>query len=82
MLTLLLPLATALLAHTDWRMLAILLPPGSVYFGSTEAPNLWWLIGPVGTAGAALVLTRRSLLRGESELREWYNQNHGVSATG
>ena len=49
-LTLLLPLATALLAHSDWRMLAILLPPGSVYFGSTESPNLWWLIGPASAA--------------------------------
>ncbi len=79
-LTLLLPLMTVLLAHSDWRMLAILLPPGSVYFGSTESTNLWWALGPCSAAVFALLLARWSLLRGEAELRLWYDQNHGLSA--
>jgi hypothetical protein len=80
-LTLLLPLITALLAHSDWRMLAVILPPGSVYFGSTESPSLWWAMGPLCAAVFALLLTRRSLMHGEAELRRWYDQNHGVSTT-
>lgn len=72
-LTLLLPLVTALLAHTNWRMLAILLPPGSVYFGSTEAPNLWWLIGPLSAGVVTLLLARNALLQCDTELRRWYN---------
>lgn len=79
-LTLLLPLVTVLLAHTDWRFLAILLPPGSVYFGATDSPNLLWLLGPVVFAVAALALTRWSLQHGEAELRRWYDLNHGAQA--
>ena len=79
-MTLLLPLVTALLAHTDWRPLAMLLPPGSVYFGSTEAPNLLWVIGPMSVAVFTLLLARRSLLHADADLRKWYDQNHGMSA--
>ncbi len=80
-LTLLLPLVTAMLAYTDWRPLAMLLPPGSVYFGSTETPSLYWLLGPGSVGVVTLLLARRSLLHGEADLRKWYNQNHGLKAT-
>ena len=54
-LTLVLPIVTGLLAQSDWRTLAVLLPPGGVYFGSTESPNLWWMIGPL-SAGVITLL--------------------------
>jgi hypothetical protein len=79
-LTVLLPLAAMILAHTDWRMLAILLPPGGVYFGATESANLWWLIGPAGSAVFTLWLARWSLRHCESDLRHWCNMNHGAGA--
>jgi hypothetical protein len=78
-LTLLLPLVTVLLARTDWRALAVLLPPGSIYFGATDAPDAWWLLGPFSAAIATLWFARRSLLHCESELRHWCDQNHGVA---
>jgi hypothetical protein len=78
-LTMLLPLATCLLAYSDWSRLAILLPPGSVYFGSTESPNFWWMIGPL-TMGVMTLLTARSaLLRCVADLHFWYDGNHGVN---
>jgi hypothetical protein len=80
-LTVMLPLVTMLLAHTEWRNLAVLLPPGSVYFGSTELTNLWWLIGPLSIATFTLWLARWSLRHCETDLRRWYDQNHGVSAS-
>lgn len=76
-LTLLLPLATGLLAHGDGRMLAILLPPGSVYFGSTTPPNLWWMLGPLVAGGATLWLTRSALAGCDAELRRWYDLHQG-----
>jgi hypothetical protein len=80
-LTVMLPLVTMLLAHSEWRSLAVLMPPGSVYFGATEAASLWWLIGPLSVATFTLGLARWSLQRCEADLRRWYDQNHGVSAT-
>jgi hypothetical protein len=77
-LTLLLPLLTCLLAHSNWRTLAILLPPGSVYFGSTDSPNLWWMIGPLSVGVFTLLLTRKALLQCESDLHIWYNWNQGI----
>lgn len=78
-LTLLLPLVTCLLASSDWRMLAIVLPPGSVYFGSTESPNLWWLIGPLTFGVFTLFVARRSLQQCEAQLHLWYDHNHGIN---
>ena len=80
-LTVMLPLTTMLVAHTDWRMLAVFLPPGSVYYGATATASLWWLTGPLSAAVFTLWLARRSLLRCESDLRQWYDRNHGASAT-
>jgi hypothetical protein len=79
-LTLVLPLLATLLAHTDWRSIAVLLPPGSVYFGATDAPNGYWMLGPISAALWAIYLARRSLRSGESELRRWYDQNHGAAS--
>ena len=78
-LTLMLPLATCLLAHSDWCRLAILLPPGSVYFGSTDSPGLWWMIGPL-SVGVTLLIARRALLQCESDLHRWYDKHHGINA--
>ena len=80
-LTLLLPLATFVLAKSDWPRLAVLLPPGSVYFGSTAATDLWWMIGPLCAGVFTLLLVRRSLERCDGELRAWYDRNHGLKAS-
>jgi hypothetical protein len=74
-LTLLLPLATGLLAQTEWRAAAMLLPPGSVYFGATSVPNLWWMLGPLAAGVCTLLLTRQALRHCEAELRRWYNHH-------
>ena len=79
-LTMLLPLATYLLAKSDWPMLAVILPPGSVYFGTTGAANAWWMIGPVLAGLATLLLARQALERCDAELRLWYDRHHGVTA--
>jgi hypothetical protein len=78
-LTLLLPMVTGLLAKTEWRLFAVVLPPGSVYFGSTEAPTLWWMLGPVTAGVLTLVIARRTLVHCEAELRCWYDRNHGIN---
>ena len=80
-LTLLLPMLTVLLANTAARPLAMLLPPGSVYFGAAEAPDLLWMIGLLASAALALMLARRSLAHGEADLRRWLDRNHGLHAT-
>lgn len=80
-LTVLLPLVSVILAHSGWRMLALLLPPGSVYFGATQSASLWWLVGLLSIAVFTLWLARWSLQRCEADLRQWYDKNHGVSAS-
>ncbi len=77
-LTLLLPLVTGLLAYSDWRALAVLLPPGSVYYGSTGSPNLWWLLGPVSAGALTLLLAQQALVRCDGDLRGWYERNCGM----
>ena len=78
-LTLLLPLVTALLAHSDWQLLAVLLPPGSLYFGATTSPSLWWMLGPLAASAVTLLLARDSLFHCETQLRQWYDRNHGIN---
>jgi len=78
-LTLVLPLVTALLAQSDWRMLAILLPPGGVYFGSTESPSLWSMIGPLSAGVVSMLFARRAIFQCERDLRHWCEQNHGIN---
>jgi hypothetical protein len=78
-LTILLPLVTCLLAKNDCQLLATLLPPGSVYFGATETPSLWWMIGPLSIGVFTLVLARNALLQCVRQLHLWYDKNHGVN---
>jgi hypothetical protein len=77
-LTMLLPLATYLLAQSDWPMLAHLLPPGSVYFGATAPPDLAWVLGLLIVGIVTLWLTRHSLRHCESDLRRWYDRHQGL----
>jgi hypothetical protein len=77
-LTLLVPIGTVLLAYSDWRPLAVLLPPGSVYYGSTASPNLWWLLGPVSAGALTLLLAHQALARCDADLRGWYERNCGI----
>lgn len=80
-LTVFVPLATVLISQSNWPLLAVLLPPGSVYFGSTGDASAAWLIGPLTLAAFTLWLARRSLEHCESDLRCWYEQNHGLRAS-
>jgi hypothetical protein len=78
-LTVLVPLFTAVLADGRWRMLAMILPPGSVYFGATASANVWWMLGPLLVGAVTLRIARGSLLHCEQQLREWYGRNHGLN---
>jgi hypothetical protein len=79
-LTLLVPLAAFLAAQAGWPGLALLLPPGSIYFGTTQAPGLAWLIGPLLAGAVALYLARQSLRQCEADLRRWLD-HHGGSVS-
>jgi hypothetical protein len=69
-------MVTCLLAQSDWSRLAVLLPPGSVYFGSIDSPDAWWLIGPLSVGVLTLLIARLALRNCEFELHRWYGQNH------
>jgi hypothetical protein len=71
-----LPLGTLLLYHSDWRWLAPLLPPGSVFQPAHGSPLSWWP-GPLLGAVSTLALARFSLAHGDRELRRWYDAHHG-----
>jgi hypothetical protein len=77
-LTVLVPLATYLIAQSDWRAFAPLLPPGSVYFGATASPDLAWALGLLFVGIVTLGLTRHSLRHCEGDLRHWYDQHQGA----
>jgi hypothetical protein len=58
-------------------VLAALVPPGAV-FQALEVPPSWaWLPGPACVAIAALLMTHVARTRCVSELRVWYDANHG-----
>ncbi len=79
-LTMLLPLATYLVAQNVSVEAATLLPPGGVYFGATELPGLAWMAGSLLAGVLTLVLAKRSLTGCDADLRRWYNANHGLRA--
>jgi hypothetical protein len=79
MLTVGLPLAALVAYQGEWRELAVLLPPASVY-QPANGPPLSWLPGPLLGGTVALMLTRFSLRHGDRELRRWYDAHHGNRA--
>jgi hypothetical protein len=79
-LTLLLPLATYLVAQNVSVEAAAWLPPGGVYFGATQLPGLSWMLGPLAAGLLTLYLAKRSLAGCDADLRRWYNANHGLRA--
>ncbi len=80
-LTMLLPLATYLLAQAGWPALATLLPPGSMYFGITGSPTWLWAAGVMTLGLSTLILTRIALRDCDTELRGWYQKHHGVRSS-
>ena len=79
-LTLLLPLATYLLAQAGWPMLATLLPPGSMYFGITGSLTWLWAGSVLALGLCTLILTRIALRDCDHRLRSWYQHHHGLHA--
>jgi hypothetical protein len=77
LLTLGLPGLTYVLYLAGLPMLAMLLPPGSVYSAVAEPLTLTWLVSPVLMGVAGLVIARSALARADAELRAWYDLNHG-----
>src|SRR4029077_8454473 len=75
MLTVGVPLATYALFRAAMPMVAMLLPPGTVYGPVAGYPPMYWLLGPVLGAALTLFLARRTLARCDRELREWYAVN-------
>jgi hypothetical protein len=57
--------------------MAALVPPGAVYQSLTREPSLIWLPGPVAFAGLALYFSTRARVGCVSDLRQWYDENHG-----
>jgi hypothetical protein len=77
LLTVGLPLGAFALTRLGWPLAGAWLPPGMVYRAGAGPVALAWLVGPILTAGAALVVARRSLAECDARLRRWYDQYHG-----
>jgi hypothetical protein len=75
-----LPLLGWGLARSGVSVLVPLLPPGTVYMGTTEAGAWAWTLGAVLCAALALGLGWSARTRCQHELRQWYNLHHGVKA--
>jgi hypothetical protein len=77
LLTVGLPLGAFALTRLGWPLAGACLPPGMVYRAGAGPVVLAWLVGPILTAGLALLVTRRSLAECDARLRRWYDQHHG-----
>jgi hypothetical protein len=77
LLTLAVPLVACFGERSDLAGLTSVLPPGSVYAAAARTPGPVWCLGPIVTAGLALVVGRLALARCEPELRRWYECHHG-----
>ena len=77
-LTLGLPLAAAGLIHSNIPVLASLIPAGAVYSALSAPSQLGWLLGPILTGAATILITRRATARCETQLRRWYDRNQGL----
>jgi hypothetical protein len=77
LLTLGLPILTAVLLWLKAPMLAALLPPGAVYLALAGSPSLAWLPGPLLIGATALVIGRSAQKQCDRELRTWFDRNQG-----
>ena len=80
LLTLGLPLLTAVCVRLGEPHLAALLPPGGVYVALARPTGLAWAAGPVLLGGVTLALARTALRRCDGDLRRWYDRNQGSKA--
>ncbi len=76
-LTVGLPMGAIALTELGWPIAGAWLPPGMVYRAGAGSVPLTWLVGPIFTAGLALMVARRSLTECDARLRQWYDQHHG-----
>jgi hypothetical protein len=77
LLTVGLPLFAYALYRMEWPALGALLPPGVVYGAGAESASVAGLAGPVLCAAVTLTVARKSLRDCDTELRNWYDRNHG-----
>src|SRR5262245_46262413 len=77
LLTLGLPILTAVLIWLQVPLLPALLPPGAVYLALADAPTLSWLPGPFLLGATALVIGRLAQKQCDRELRTWFDRNQG-----
>jgi hypothetical protein len=77
LLTLGLPLLAYGLNRANLPDLAALVPPGSVYAAAARPPSALWLLGPLMSGAAAVLLARQALAHCDRDLRRWYDLNHG-----
>jgi hypothetical protein len=82
LLTVGLPLLVFGCHRAGWPLVAGLIPPGSVYAAGAGVLTIRCLLGPLFAGVAALCLARSALLDGESQLRRWYDLNHGKRSDG
>jgi hypothetical protein len=80
LLTLIVPLAAVLLARADLPQVAALVPPGSVWFLLRYGPTKMGLLAAILIGAAALALGMSVRRTCERDLRQWYDQNHGLRA--
>jgi hypothetical protein len=78
-LTIGLPLTAYLLFQSGWPELAVLVPPGGVYYASALPLASAWLMGPLLGSLLALHIARTSLVHCDRDLRRWYADHHGRS---
>jgi hypothetical protein len=76
-LTVGLPLIVCVLFLRGLGGVALLLPPGSVYYPATASAEFAWMPGPLAAGALALVVGRRTQRHCLDALRRWYDQHHG-----
>lgn len=77
LLTLGLPLVLFALLKAGLPQVAGLVPVAACYLPAAGALNAGWAVGLVLMGAATVWLTRRGLMRGDAELRAWYDANQG-----
>ncbi len=77
LLTLGLPILTAVFISLHARSLAALLPPGAVFLALADGPSLKWLPGPILMGILAILIGRKARSHCDRELRLWFDRNQG-----
>jgi hypothetical protein len=77
LLTVGMPLLAFVLARTSVSGLAVLTPPGSVYYAGARPITWLAVVGAALFAVVTLGITRHALAHCDRDLRKWYDRHHG-----